>query len=246
MLRAPIRVLFCLASAVLGAAIGDVSIERASTAGWFGTGRYTDGSTADILPALVLGLLVAAFIVAFRAYASLQRGHAARSLLHSWEEALSCGTVRLLPLAFAFQIAVLFVMETAEQFVVWHHSLGGTVWLGGPIAVSLCVHLAICTIVLCTLATVIRALASSAVLIIGIVSMPVRSRARNDAPLVTRTRNEGGVAYRPIFAYASIGQRGPPAPLHAFLLAALGEFVCLLVGQFVLRFSSRPPSPALP
>lgn len=240
MFRPPVRVLYCLAAAVLGAALGDALIERASSAGWFGAGRYTDGSTADIFPALVLGLLVAAFIAAFRAYAALERGHTARLLLASSEEALSCGTVRLLPLAFAFQVAVLFVMETVEQFVVWHHGLGGTVWLGGPIAVSLCAHLAICAGVLGALSTMIRALAASAVRIIWIVAAPIRSLPRNDAPLVVRRGNAGGVAYRSVFAHSSVGQRGPPAPLDVSLLAILEEFVCFFVSQFESRSLSLP------
>lgn len=246
MLRSPIRVLYCLAVAVLGAALGDASIERASTAGWFGAGRYTDGSTADLLPALLIGLVVVAFNIAFRTYASLGRGRSSRSLLQASEEAFSCGTTRLLPLAFAFQIAVLFVMETIEQFVVCHHGLGGTVWLGGPIAVSLCTHLAICAGVLGTLAATIRTLAASAVRIICIVAAPIRSLPRSDAPVVVCTGDESRVAYRSVFAYSSVGQRGPPAPLYASLLATLGEFVCLFATGFVLRFSSPAASPALP
>lgn len=244
MTRGPIRLLFCLATAVLGASIADPLVEGASNAGWFGAGRYTDGSTVDVLPALLLGLFAVLFNVGLRAHASFERTHTARSLLCASEEALSCGITRLLPLAFALQIGVLFGMETTEQFVVWHHSLGGTVWLGGPIAVSFGTHLAICAAVLCAFAACIRALAATAVRIIRTVCGLVRQRTRKDTPLLAPRRGNSRIAYRSVLAYSNVGQRAPPSLLNVLPLATLGEFICLLIGQFEFPSSSLQSLPA--
>lgn len=238
MLRSPIRLLFCLSTAVFGAAVADPLVEGASNAGWFGPGRFTDGSMADVLPVLLLGFFALGIHVAFRAYA-LERGRTTSRLLRLSEEALSGGVVRLLPLSFALQIVVLFAMETAEEYVVWHHGFGGLVWLGGPIAVSLCSHFAACVAVAFSLRAAIRTLATTAVRIIRIVRSSALRLARAEAALSVRGL-EYAIAYRPAFASLSLGQRGPPAPLINANFAVLGEILCSLVQQFA------SPLPLLP
>ena len=50
----------------------------------------------------------------------------------------------MLPSVFAMQMAALFCMETLEQIAVTGHPFGGSIWLGGPVAVSLFAHLLAC------------------------------------------------------------------------------------------------------
>jgi hypothetical protein len=50
----------------------------------------------------------------------------------------------MLPLIFVLQLVALFGMETLEQIATVGHPLGGTLWLGGPILVSLAAHFLSC------------------------------------------------------------------------------------------------------
>ena len=68
-----------------------------------------------------------------------------RRWLAAWVRVLDVGTIaRMLPRAFAFQIAALWTAETLEQVVVAGHGFGGTVWLGAPILAALALHATIC------------------------------------------------------------------------------------------------------
>jgi len=113
------------------------------------------------------------------------------------------GLRSLLPYVFGAQIALLYVMETAEQFVVSGHALGGTIWLGGPPLASLAVHGVSCFLTTYLLGRLARFLSQKAVTLIahivasiGLVPRtPVRSfmcvvhraDARRRAPLLGRT-----------------------------------------------------------
>jgi hypothetical protein len=70
---------------------------------------------------------------------------------------------RLFPATFALQIAVLFGMETAEQYAIAGHALGGTVWLGGPVLISLAIHAVVGMIVAALFVRVLQQLAQSVV-----------------------------------------------------------------------------------
>jgi hypothetical protein len=124
-----------LAVAVIAAAVADPIVEFASNAGWFGPGNFTDRSNLDVFPALVVGLGALALYLIGRAPAILAGTALPRRL------------VSLVPAIFVLQIAVLYVMETAEQFIVGGHTLGPVVWLGGPITASLAIHAALCVTV---------------------------------------------------------------------------------------------------
>ena len=65
MIRA-IRFWFCLAAAVIAAAIADPVVEFASNHGAFGAGNFTDHSSLDVVPALIAGLIAAALAVGLR------------------------------------------------------------------------------------------------------------------------------------------------------------------------------------
>jgi hypothetical protein len=134
--NAPARAVFCLAAAVVAAAAIDPSIEWMANDGLFGAGTFTDHSNLDVIPALAAGLVFAALFVAGVVRRMLRRqGHEL-----DWLR----GFTKLLPVIFALQLLVLWSMETVEQIVVWGEPLGGTLWLGGPVVVSLCLHAAGC------------------------------------------------------------------------------------------------------
>jgi hypothetical protein len=136
--RSWLYTLFGIAVAALAAALGDVLVESLSNHGVFGPGRFTDGSTLDIAPVTIAGVLLLGAFVWRRVHCALREFSAAisgRSILF------------VLPVIFATQMALLFMMETAEQRIVTGHFMGGTIWLGGPLLISVTLHAAICAIV---------------------------------------------------------------------------------------------------
>ena len=105
----PLRTWFCLAAALVAAAIADPLIECASNSGVFGSGSFTGRSNQDVLPVLCAGLtcgavyvfLAARRILARRAHTTIRsnRQHVARQ-----------PAVRpLLPYIFVARIALLYV-----------------------------------------------------------------------------------------------------------------------------------------
>ena len=130
---------FCLAVALTAAALVGPLVEYLADAGTFGPQSYTDRSNADVLPALCIGGLVAAALVLALARRLVRPSAAAPTWAREAAEATRISRSQMLA-TFGTQIAVLFVMETCEQIAIWGHPLGGTIWLGGPIAVSLVLH----------------------------------------------------------------------------------------------------------
>jgi hypothetical protein len=136
------RTWFCIVVAVVAAAFADPLVEFASNAGVFGTCNCTDHSNLDVIPALSIGLLLGILLLSVRVRNLLGRWAAdPATWLKASGDALRPGMfARLVPTVLAIQIAVLYAMETAEQFIVAGHALGGTIWLGAPTPVSLAVH----------------------------------------------------------------------------------------------------------
>jgi len=154
--------MFCSAAAIISAAVADPFVEGLSNAGAFGAGRFTDHSTADIGPALSAGLLCAALFVAWIVHRTLAQSATPSQWLRLSDAALSpAALARLSPAIFAGQIGVLYVMETLEQLVVDGHDLGGTIWLGGPILVSLLLHAIVGIAVVAVLSQLLHWLAES-------------------------------------------------------------------------------------
>ena len=136
-------VLFSFAAAVLAAALIDPIVEGLSNAGCFGPGDFTDHSNANLIPTLAVAALfsVAFIVIGVRSWFS--RSHEAPDWLRQCAAMVDARSVcRLLPAIFGTQIGVLFVMETLEQSLVQQRLLGGWIWLGAPIAISLAMHLA--------------------------------------------------------------------------------------------------------
>jgi hypothetical protein len=208
--RASIRLCFCLAVAVIAAAVADPLVEAASNAGWFGPGNFTDHSSVDVLPAFALGFGFVVLYVALRVRSMLlDSGGNAPNALRLSNEALGHSVRRLLPQIFTFQIVVLYGMETAEQFAVWGHGLGGTIWLGGPPAVSLAAHAAICIAVALLLARTVASLASAALRVIHLVRVLTTMSPKPRAPKIGLFQNAVAWSWT-AFAPRCVGERAPP------------------------------------
>ncbi|MBV8750518.1 MAG: hypothetical protein JO103_12490 [Candidatus Eremiobacteraeota bacterium] len=197
------RLLFCLAAAVAAAALTDPLVEGASNAGWFGSGNFTDRSTLDVVPTLLVGALLAAFYVAV----------SARPLLSARVRAVRDVAARplapLLPAIFALQLVVLFAIETVEQVVVYGHPLGGAIWLGGPIVIALATHAVACVVLTVLVARALRALTSVAVRIACRV-LAVRGVRALDALFAVRLAPAAALVRRPHPLAARAGKRAPP------------------------------------
>jgi hypothetical protein len=207
--RKPRRVWFCLGIAAIAAAIADPIIEFASNAGWFGPGNFTDHSNLNVFPTLLLGLCFVAFYFVRQLRKMFAAGGSSENLLRASDDALQGGVGRFLPFTFAVQILILYLMETVEQYAVWHHSLGGTIWLGAPVLVSLAAHAFACALVAYATARAIRAFARTTLRIVrrmrALVTLPARAQrtpSRRYARLVT-LREIGPILCR-------IGERAPP------------------------------------
>jgi hypothetical protein len=174
MTRSWARLCFCLLVALVSAAIADPLLETASNAGLFGPGNYTDHSTLDVLPVLCAGTLPALLHLSLRVL----------QLLRNADLAAGEALWSLLPWIFAAQIVVLYGMETTEQIVTAGHALGGTIWLGAPVAVSLCAHAATCLMVSLAAAALLRRCARAALRLAHFVLGTPRSIARSLRPIV--------------------------------------------------------------
>jgi hypothetical protein len=198
--RGSIRFWFCIASAVLAAAMADPLVESLSNAGWFGPGSFTDHSNLDVLPVLLCG---AAFVICYLAL------RVRRELLRASGEALRARVGRLLPYIVAAQLTVLYAMETVEQVVVAGHVMGGTVWLGGPIWFSLGVHALVGTAVAYGLARLACACAQTTLRVLRRFRALATRALHAPAPLAVRGRGTAWLRANSLVR-CRIGNRAPP------------------------------------
>lgn len=139
--------LFRMAVAVAAAAVADPLIERLSDTGIFGPGRFTDNSTIDVIPALLVALCLGTLFVIVSSRRMLGRTSYPPAWLRRCAVEIDSESVRcMLPAIFILQLVALFGMETLEQIATSGHPLGGTVWLGGPVAASLLGHALSCVV----------------------------------------------------------------------------------------------------
>jgi hypothetical protein len=185
------------AIAVVAAALADPIVEFASNSGWFGSGSFTDHSNVDILPALLVGVSLLAFYMVRRARAVLAG------------EVLQRGVALSLPAIFALQLVALYVMETAEQLVVWRHVLSRTAWLGGPLPMSLTIHAILCIAVALTIARSKRALAATTLRVMRILAAIAVFSARATRPILP-ARFDSICSKELLQLLCSIGERAPP------------------------------------
>lgn len=208
MARSSVRLLFCVAAALLAAAIADPIVETASNLGLFGHHNFTDHSTLDVIPTLLIALTFAGIWVIVRVRRSLATTPSA-----AWSAAASAIDMRslwrLLPWIFMMQIVVLFAMESIEQVTLYGHLLGPTIWLGGPVLIALSAHAAFCIAVSLFLAAMLRAFAASITRIVEALLRflsTYRPRRRGFSRLHRRA-----VVFRPSQpTLGRLGERAPP------------------------------------
>jgi hypothetical protein len=186
-----------MAIAVVAAALADPIVEFASNSGWFGSGSFTDHSNLDVLPALLVGVTLLAIYMVRRARAVLA------GLVPQQGVALP------LPAIFALQLLALYVMETAEQLVVWRHVLSQTAWLGGPLPMSLAIHAMLCLAVALTIARSKRALAVTTLRVMRLLAAIVRLAVRDTRPILAPRFKS--ICFKELLPLlCSIGVRAPP------------------------------------
>jgi hypothetical protein len=206
------RLPFLIAAALIAAAFGDWFVESISNTGIFGA-AYHDDNHLSVVPTMLAGLIVALEIAAFR---FLQVWRSAPGRSRSWIAAAASDLtthkrVEDFACVFALQIAAVFVMENAEQVLAGGRLLGGTVWLGAPIAASLALHALIgwsCVLLLRRLMRVlIDAFVSLAHIALGFIF--IARECESSGPFVRRRRDPGRRSA--VSAPARhIGGRAPP------------------------------------
>jgi len=159
--RSEVRGAYVVTAALFAAVFADAVAEGLSNTSVFWHGRFTDQSSADLIPAFLIGLgalgLTLALIVL---RGRREAGGTLRSLLLGSARFLTCREIaRLVPVIFVAQIVALEIMETIEQVAVYGHALGGTLWLGAPILASLAIHALFCVGSAFVLSVVVRTLA---------------------------------------------------------------------------------------
>jgi hypothetical protein len=169
-----IKIWFCVAVALIAATVADAIVEFASNSGWFGAGNFTDRSNWNIIPALLVGMVFVGLHLYLRVRTALRWAPNWRDV----SSALGRRFMSLVPWIFAAQIASLYLIETSEQLVVYHHSLGGIIWLGGPTFASLAAHAMSCCFITLVAARVIHTFAEAALQLVKLVQaftmLPVR------------------------------------------------------------------------
>jgi hypothetical protein len=206
------RLLFVGAVAAFAAACGDLLVESLSNHGFFGPGRFTDGSNLDIAPIAVVGSALLLACLLFRVRRALARGAPARCRLDLTAALAPIAIARMLPAILVLQLGLLWAMETAEQYLVIGRGLGGTIWLGGPIAASLLLHATICLVVTTLTRRLLCVLEPRAV---QLVRRLLASTAfpPDAAVVVVRARRPLSLPRR--WLLQEIAKRGPPVALLA-------------------------------
>jgi len=201
---------FCLTAAIAAAAVTDPTVEGLANHGVFGTGVFTDHSNIDVAPALIAGFVFALALIAGLVRRTLRRGVGlAPDWLRTPAIAASTPLVRLMPGIFALQLLVLWSMETLEQIVVAGHPLGGTLWLGGPVLISLIFHAAGCLAATWLLARTLRWSAKTIVDVVTFVRRLFCERAPARAARRPRTIDVAAARFfEPLLA--RLNGRAPP------------------------------------
>jgi hypothetical protein len=201
------------AVALVAAALGDPLVESVSNSGLFGRG-YHDNNHQSVIPAMVAGGMLVFVILAARCWSIVRSGSPLRRgdwLLESASRFSQPSALPDLPVVLAFQLAALFAMESAEQLFFGGELLGGTVWLGGPIAFSLATHALLgtsCTLLFLALMRSIHEAVAS--LVRRTIETILVLLARSGARLVVEIRNDAARPHLQAPPARQIGGRAPP------------------------------------
>jgi hypothetical protein len=206
--RSSIVGVFVCAIALFAAALGDALVEGISNADILWHGNYTDHSSLDIFPAFYLAVVALVLTQGVSLFAQARKsGLSTRSLILSTSRVLTTREIaRLLPAIFGLQLFVLFSMETTEQLAVYGHVLGGALWLGGPITVSLAIHASVTVAAALSISNALGVLGATLTRIVKCIF----------ARFVVCARPSMALSLKPVF-YAlalivtdSLVERGPP------------------------------------
>ena len=155
---------------------------------------------ADVLPTLLVGaffLVVQLLRIFRRAYTRLRLEGPLRQPLAA-----------LLPSIFILQLALLFVIESIEQRIVYGHFLGGALWLGAPIPIALAIHVLFAAGIAFLVATTLREFTRRAPALAAAVRLHREGR-RTRATDMRRSFAEVFSA-RPDRVFGAVGERAPP------------------------------------
>jgi len=208
---ASIRFIFSVATAALAVAIADLFVETIANHGIFGRGIFTDGSNADVLPTITFAVVLLAGLLSVRARHALRTAMLAMGGWRTVSIALSLNCILLLlPLIFVMQIALLWGIETVEQYFVVGHVLGGTIWLGGPIEFSLAIHALFCCAIAFFTRRLLTFLEPQAVRLICVLIafVEIQEKARLSQGIGFSQEISGSLR-SPMLR--SVSKRGPPA-----------------------------------
>jgi hypothetical protein len=135
---------YVAAVALIAAAVSDRVVEAIANAGAFGS-AFFDTDDAGIVPSLVAAMMLAAFVIGGHMSAACTRSRAGRRdwLANVAADVARHAPLRLLNWVLGLQFAALFAMESAEQYLAHGHTAGGLLWLGGPAAPSIVIHVAV-------------------------------------------------------------------------------------------------------
>jgi hypothetical protein len=214
MSRLSYRLWFCAVLAIIAAGLANPCIEFASNAGWFGHGDFTDHSNIDVIPTLAFGIVFCAVVIVQRLSRLAASGSTER--VAAWLR-LSSQVLRtrniapFIPVAFGMQMSVLFAMESFEQLAVRGHVLGGALWLGAPIAVSLVVHGLFCVATAHVLTRALHSFARKAVRIARLLQALIP--ATGDSVTILPRATQTWLPW-PGSLHGGLGERAPPSPSY--------------------------------
>jgi hypothetical protein len=208
-----IRGTFVCIVALLAAVLGDALVEGLSNAGILWHGQYTDQSSLDLFPVLLAVIAIALMLGRSVKQQIRATGLPARTLIVSTSRALIPNEIAAaLPAIFSLQLFILFSMETIEQIVVYGHDFGGTLWLGGPIAVSLLIHALFAVACAFLLSGALRALTNALIRVVRCIFARYVELVRTGQVETLRSTRE--CAAPQLIISASIVERGPPLRLR--------------------------------
>ncbi len=134
---------FLAAVALIAAAVSDLLVEAIANTGAFGQ-AFFDTDDACIVPSLAVAVCLALAVIAGHARAASRRSNARGDRLAAVARDLAVhAPLRDAPYIFGMQFAAVFAIENIERLAASGRPAEGLLWLGGPPAASIAVHLAV-------------------------------------------------------------------------------------------------------
>jgi hypothetical protein len=199
--------------AILAAALSDPLVESLANRGWLGgpIGQYHDNDHTSVLPALVLGALVALSVGIRRA---LVRGRA-RSADADWmPQAFADLSLRLgardVVWIVGLQFVALFAMESFEQLTAAGAGADGT-WLGGPAFASIAIHVVVGTAIAALSARAVRSASDVFTsLVRAAIALALTLGTRSPSGFRARRDTLRVLAFARVFVPQEAGRAPPP------------------------------------